>query len=410
MAIAPKNSANPNGEAAGDVEDGNVSADEKPDFRATLFESIANHRSEQILEGEDPGADEDEIEPQGSAGEDDDEGEGDGGDAPAAANAADGSDGDEDSGGDGSPAGDSGVEGDEPPAAVTLKDDQLVEVNIDGEIQLLPWSKVKAGVAIEGAARKRLQEANEYRDRVHQEYESRRPQQQQRPEPAAEAAPEPKRQVTEEIDWEGLTRSMQYDDPADSAKQLKAVVEQLRQPTEDAGQPFDPDAIRNSVLSQVRNTIEWEGAMKDLGGEFNDILSDPYLASLAGARANFYLNQELERERRGQPRRPFYDALAQGTDEIRQWAKAQGMKVVSTSEDSADASPDQADRSQNVQVNVNDAQRQQRKVTASGTQPQPRVVRQKRTVPVDGATLPSEVDRSRNAIADIQKGRGQLAG
>ena len=384
------------------ADDGNVAAEEKPEFRQSIFDSISDRRSEIIASGLDP-----------EAGTDDDED-----DLPAAAaddDAADADDGEEDQraavaadDGDDQPDSDD-ADPEAAPTAHRLGDDDLVEIVVDGETQQVPFKQVKAGMQIEAAARARMQEATQLRDAMRsasEEFVRQRGTEQPQPAEARQAPQPDAPNPLEKIDWSDLARSMQYDDPEESGAKLRDVVAQLRQPVEASGNQVNPDELRNSVLSQVRNTLEWDSAMKDLGEAYNDILSDPYLASLAGARSNFYLQQELGKERQGQRRRPFYAALSQGADEIRQWAQAQGMKVAGAG-DSADDSPDPNDQP-GVQVQVDSDQRNARKAAASGKQPQPRTVRQRRTVPQQGE-MPSEVKRSRSAIEDIQRQRGQLA-
>lgn len=398
-----------------DVDDGNVSAEAKADFRSQLFETIAEHRSSSLMEGVDPESPLDVEDP--DAGDEGGEGEPSDGALAASGDAEGDADARAEPGeGDAVDAGEEGGTASEPaPDAqpVNLDDDALVEITVEGQTQQVPWGKVKAGIQMETAARQRLYEATQLRNQAQQEYEQLHARRPADPEPAPAPAAEPEaaqKNVLDEIDWKGLGHSFQYDDPEEAGQKLRDAVEKLRGPAEAQGQQVDPEALRNSVLSQVRNTIEWEGAMKDLGTNYNDILSDPYLASLAGARANFYLNQELQREQQTGQRRPFYEVLSQATDEIRQWDAQRRGAPDGQAGDSADGAPDlEAQAQQQADVSIDTDARQQRKATASGTQPQPRVVRQRRTAAPAAGQMPDEVSRAREGIAELQKGRGQLA-
>lgn len=369
------------------TDDENVAAEEKQSFREGVLEDIAARRTETLQA---------ESEAEGAAEVDDDGGEAE----LAAAEAKAGDeidDGDEPTGDEDAAeeaAGESGAEAE--PAAAASADEQMVEVIVDGRKEILPLSKITASYQIESAARQRLNEATELLN------VARNAQAQAAAAPAEEDPPVP---VVDQVDWQDLAYTLQHGDEEESAEKLKSVVQQLRQADGEGGEALDVGALENRVRSQVQSKVEWDTAIKDIGRENPDILSDPKLAALSGAHANRVLQQELYREQtEGVARRPFYDILQEGIEDTRKWATQVGFPLT-TEGDSTEGSPD-PEKDADPTVALSD-ERQEAKVSATGKQPRPRVVRRRRADTRETSGPPSEVDRARGAIADIQKARGQ---
>lgn len=377
------------------VNDGNVTAEEKPSHRMTLLDQIAAERYASLGEADNR---------EGSEG-DGVQGEGDG-EAVQQVEVAEqvevGSEGEEQV-----EAGAEGGEGDGEPGqqAPVNPDDPLVEIKVDGVIQRIPQSKLVESFQIDQAARQRMNEANAARSEANEilararEAEAALQRSRSEPEPQQDRRP-----ITERLDYEGFVRSVQFDDPAEGAKKVKEFVETLRQP--DPGQQqFDPNAFGERMMAQISNKLEWDNAHAAMQQNYKDIVFDPILAPIAGQRASAYLQQELLREQRGERRRPFYEVLSNAADDVRAECKRRGWKVGS---DSADVLPgQQVATDQPVSLSQ---ERETRKVAAAGTQPQPRTVRTRRTTAAAAAPAfaPSEEERSRSAIDEIKRQRGQI--
>lgn len=352
------------------VPDENVAAEEKVSHRQKMLDAIAETRAQELGEGGDDAENEG---AQGEAG------------AEAAAEAAGDEGGDE---GEGEDAAGEGEEGDGAEAAAEA--DPLVEIEVDGQKQQIRLSRLRKSFEIEQQAVARINEATAVLN-------ARRP-----------AAEEPKETPAPDLpvsdqELEEVARSLAYDDPAEGAKKLKDVVKKLRQPS---GEPLDVNAIQQNVSRQVYRQVEFDRAVADFGANYKDILADSKLAALAGADANAVLQQEMEKEQRGQRRKPYSEILMEAGERTRQWAKSVGIDLKAPGA-STDDPPDQ--KANEAVVDLAE-ERQQRKQSATGKQPQPRTIRQRRTThQAEAPTVaPSEIERSRSAISEIMKARGQI--
>ena len=203
---------------------------------------------------------------------------------------------------------------------------------------------------------------------------------------------------------EELTRSIAIDDPAESAKKLKAFLNSQRSKS---GQAVDQNALAAGVSRVVERKLEWDRAILDLGENYADVLSNPKLAALAGAEANKVLQIEMQNEASGRGRRPFYQILSEGAESIRQWARSSGMRLDGATGD------DPPDPGNQPRLDAaDDPARLERKQTATSRQPTTRVARVR---PSGGGQqepqpVTDEIGRSRSAIAETSTGLPKKSG
>lgn len=140
--------------------------------------------------------------------------------------------------------------------------------------------------------------------------------------PAA-AKPAPK-ELPPEPDYEALTKSIQFDDPADSAKKLKEFVEQTNLRAEavaaskqtDAPPPLNVDA----VARRVTDKLEWDNSLVNLATHHSDILVVPELAGMVAGIAKQQFEADLAkiREEGTGTRRPFQEYFDNGIARVRE--------------------------------------------------------------------------------------------
>jgi hypothetical protein len=272
------------------------------------------------------------------------------------------------------------------PEPVEPDDSLMVRVKIDGVEREMSYGEMKRSVQLEQTARQRLEEAN----RMRAELEAGKAETL-----AEEEEPEPEQ---EDVDFNDLARSLQYEDPEVAAEKLRDAVHQIQQSGN--APAVDEEQMRASITADVQNQLEWQNALQQFTDEYKDILADQNLASLAGGQIHQEIQHAIyDSQQTGAARPPFWDIFDRVGGQIRGWAK--GVGALDQAEDSG-----QDDVDGSVDVKVDEEGRTARKVKASASTPRPRS--RQRSARRAEDQLPNVEETRRSAIEDMMRQRGQL--
>jgi hypothetical protein len=187
---------------------------------------------------------------------------------------------------------------------------RMVKVKVDGEEIDVPEDEVIRSYQKDSAASKRLEAAAakmrevEERERALNEREAQLSRQTQAQPDSTEPPPSTDDAAQQFLD-------AMYEGEGDKAKEaLKKLLPQGRQETT---QQVDVNAIVPTVAQQVRAQIERDNALEKFSKDYEDIVSDPYLASVA----DNFLKAELDANKD----KTYGEALEEAGKQTRDWLK-----------------------------------------------------------------------------------------
>ena len=301
----------------------------------------------------------------------------------------------------------------EPEAAASTPDEPVYKVMIDGEERTVPLSELTRNYQLAGAAEGRLNMASDVLRRV-EDLQGRlsRGESTDDATPAdgdgqagatkANAKKGADKDPLDGIDFESVAQKLQYETPEVGAAALKELVMEVSQRATGGGDGPSPQEITQSVMDQVN----FQTALKQFGDDFSDIVEDQYLAQRTGARTNQLYNDAVQAYRtQGAPMPSYYDLFSRAGEDTRAWIKGLGK--------GEEADPDSesgAESADNPGANTSSAMKD--RIERKRNLPQPPTARgapRKAAKTETSTSPPSELERSRSGIADIQKARGQVA-
>jgi|SRR5882724_714991 len=222
-----------------------------------------------------------------------------------------------------SPAADPAAAAAEPTLAAAPDQPQLYDVMVDGKPAQVTLEELTRNYQIEAAARSRLGIATGIlrRAKTIAADESGG----EGAGTAADGSPAPvkpaaTKEPPPEPDYEALTKSIQFDDPKESAAKLKEFIDQSNaRAAALAGQNSQPAPDSGAIAQQVMNQIELDNTFKTLAKEHTDILVVPEFSGIVSQVAGQRLLADLKRiqEEGTGSRRPLLAYFEEAVDHVR---------------------------------------------------------------------------------------------
>lgn len=278
---------------------------------------------------------------------------------------------------------------------------QTFKVVVDGQEREVTRDELIRGYQIERTARERMKVANETLERV-DAMERRLLRGETRAAEGDTGAADggtgtaSSEDPLDAIDFKAVAEALQYKDSEEASQVLKGLVKDLQSQS-----GADPAATYNEVETRILDRIEWDQATDSFRRDYPDICENPHLATMTAQRAGQIWSAAMaDSANTGTPRPRFGDIWNQAGNETRAFVEGLVTKQQGGAEN-----PPPANGNGSVQI---DEQRLKDKRDATPP-PKPRAVAPAETAP---RQTPEEVDlakRRSDAIADMQKARGQSA-
>ena len=223
----------------------------------------------------------------------------------------------------------------EPPAPAPQQatPEQLVTVKVDGEERQMPLAEVLRGYQKDQAASRRLEEVN----RRTREIELREAQllareQTSAPQPAIPNTPSPTNADAEK----GFLDSLYLGDESKTREALTKMMEERWR--HDIPATPDLTTLASQLVPAIKQQIDLESASTAFAKDFQDIVSDPYLAQ----RADAFLNAELAQGI------PLAEAMPKAGRATRDWVKTIAGVPLAESQPSTTARAEKLARKQAI--------------------------------------------------------------
>ena len=184
------------------------------------------------------------------------------------------------------------------PTREPLPGEPLYTVKVDGQERQVPLSELTASYQSQGAARYRLDQANEVLRQARQ-MEQGVLERAAAPDAAAAAQPTTEQPADglSNIDFGDLAEKLQYGDREAAAAALKETVTQIV--NMGGGAPAGPTATPEQIEMRVLERVEWITALNRFGEEYPDILKDQYVGNVAGTAVRTGISSRKRATRHG---------------------------------------------------------------------------------------------------------------
>ena len=316
----------------------------------------------------------------------------------------------------GEPTGDALPEDSEPSDTPASDEpaEQMVVVKVDGVETEIPLSELRDSYQIRSAADNRLAQAQQILQNARDTAAA--------PAPApddAGAAPTPApphqevRDPLADYDFTAAAQKIQFAEADEAGEALREMAQAV---SAKRGNGADQPVVdQKALVQEAVDQIEFQNSVSQFATEYEDILSDPGLAAMAGQRLRQNLEAALtDSQSRGVPRPRFDDIFRATGDGIRTWVD--GITSARAAPGPGDGGEDPREDDANANANapgepavtISKETRDERKRRSSPPAAP-------RSGPSTGAPTgqppqpPDEAANRSGAIQEMQKARGQAA-